>query len=50
MNAGPLETLESQFDFAAMSAKGLSDLSQLLMGAETDALPAQPQDPLQQSQ
>jgi len=33
-----------------MFANGLSDLSQLLMGALTDALPDQPQEPLQQSQ
>jgi hypothetical protein len=35
---------------AAMSANGLSDLSQLVMGLLTLALPDHPQEPLQQSQ
>lgn len=40
----------SQALFAAMSASGLSLLSQLRMGWLTGALPAQPHEPLQQSQ
>jgi hypothetical protein len=40
----------SQAEGVLASVKGLSFLSQVVMGAETDALPGHEQEPLQQSQ